>query len=74
MCASSLCCLSHLECLDPSEWSDLDNIEDVVDNELLLLSKPWSKEGEGTFGVRGLWSVHLLLCSWPLGGWQGDCG
>ena len=43
MCASSQCFLPHLECLDPSEWSDLDDIEGVVDNELLLLSKPWSK-------------------------------
>ena len=47
MHASSRCCLPHLECLDPSEQSDLDDIEDVVHNELLLLSKPWSREGEG---------------------------
>ena len=48
MCVSSLCHLPHLECLDPSDQSDLDNIEDiVVDNELLSLSKPWSGEGEG---------------------------
>ena len=47
MCASSWCLLPCLECCDLSEQSDLDNIEDVVDNELLLLSKPWSGEGEG---------------------------
>ena len=47
MHVSSLCHLSHLECLDLSDWSDLDDIEDVVDNKLLLLSKPWSGEGEG---------------------------
>ena len=42
--------LPHLECLDPSEWSDWDDIEDAVDNELLSLSKPWSGEGEGNLG------------------------
>ena len=47
MHVSSQCHLPHLECLDPSEWSDLDDIEDVIDNELLSLSKPWSREGEG---------------------------
>ena len=50
MHASSWCHLACLECLDPSEWSDLDDIEDVVDNELLSLSKPWSREGEGNQG------------------------
>ena len=50
MCVSSQCCLPHLECLDPSEWSDLDDIEDVIDNELLSLSKPESREGEGNLG------------------------
>ena len=57
MQASSQCHLPHLECLDPSDQSDLDNIEDVVDNELLLLSKPWSGEGEGNRGDQGLWSL-----------------
>ena len=47
MQASSRCCLPHLKCFDPSDWSDLDVIEDIVDNELLLLSKPQSGEGEG---------------------------
>ena len=50
MCASSWCHLPHLECLDPSEQSDLDNIEDIVDNELLSLLKPQSGEGEGNLG------------------------
>ena len=68
MCASSWCCLPHLEHLDLSEQSDLDNIEEVVDNELLLLLKPWSREGEGNHGDRGLWSLHLLLHSRPLEG------
>ena len=42
--------LPHLECLDLSEWSDLDNIKEVIDNELLSLSKPWSGEGKGNLG------------------------
>ena len=50
MCVSSQCHLPRLEHLSPSEWSDLDDIEDVVDNELLSLSKPWSGEGEGNLG------------------------
>ena len=37
---SSQCHLPHLECLDLSEQSDPDDIEDVIDNELLSLSKP----------------------------------
>ena len=73
MCASSRCRLPHLECLDPSEQSDLDNIEDV-DNKLLSLSKPQSREGEGNPGDWGLWSLHLLLHSQPLEGRQDDCG
>ena len=47
MHASSGCHLPHLECFNPSEWSDLDNIEHIVDNELLSLSTPQSVEGEG---------------------------
>ena len=47
MCTSSWCHLPCLEHLGLSEQSDLDDIEDVVDNELLLLSKPWSGEGKG---------------------------
>ena len=48
MHVSSWYLLSHLEHLDLSEWSDWDNTEDDIDNELLLLSKPWSGEGEET--------------------------
>ena len=72
MWASSQCCLSHLECLDPSDQSDLDDIEDSVDNELLLLSKPWSGEGERNQSDQGLWSLQCLLCSQSLEGQQGD--
>ena len=46
MCVSSQCHLPHLECLDSSEWSDLDNTEDIIDNQLLSLSKPRSGEGK----------------------------
>ena len=49
MCASQ-CCLPRLECLDLSERSDLDDTEDVVDNKLLSVSKPWSGEGNGNLG------------------------
>ena len=48
MCASSWCHLPHLEYLDPSDQSDLDNIEDIVDSELLSVSTPQSREGEGS--------------------------
>ena len=50
MCVSSWCLLPRLECLDPSEWSDQDDIEDAIDSELLSLLKPWSGEGEGNLG------------------------
>ena len=42
--------LPHLECLDLSEQSDLDDIKDIIDNELLSLSKLQSGEGEGNLG------------------------
>ena len=48
MHASFWYCLPHLEYRDPSDWSDLDDIKAVVDNELLSLSKPLSWEGEET--------------------------
>ena len=35
MSVSSQYCLRYLECLDLSEWSDLDDIKEVIDNELL---------------------------------------
>ena len=47
---SSQHCLPHLEHLDPSDQSDLDNIEEVVNSELWSLSNPWSGEGEGNRG------------------------
>ena len=50
MHVSSQTLLPHLEHLDPPEWSDWDDIEDAVDNELPSLSKPWSGEGEGNLG------------------------
>ena len=68
MCVSSWCHLPHLECLDSSEQSDLDDTEDVINNELLSLLKPWSGEGEGNLGNWGLRSLHHLLCLWPLDG------
>ena len=74
MHVSSWCHLPHLECLDSSEWSDLDDIKDVIDNELLLLSKPQSREGKGNLGNWSLWSLHCLLHSWPLDGLQGEGG
>ena len=36
MCVSSQCCLSHLECLDLCDQSNLDDIEDVIDKELSI--------------------------------------
>ena len=71
---SSQCHLPRLECLDPSEWSDLDDIEDVIDNKILSLLKPWSGEDEGNLGDLGLWSLLLLLCSQPLEDRQGVQG
>ena len=50
MCVSSRCLLFCLECLDPSEQSDWDDIEDAINNELLSLSKPQSGGGEGNLG------------------------
>ena len=40
MHVSSWCHLPCLECLDLSERSNVDDIEDIIDNELLSLSKP----------------------------------
>ena len=44
---SSQCHLPPLGCQDPSDLSDLDNIKGAIDNELLSLSNPQSREGEG---------------------------
>ena len=72
ICISSRCLLPHLECLDPSEQSNRDDIEDAVDIELLSLLKPWSGEGEGNWGNQGHWSLYLLLCPQPLEGHRGS--
>ena len=50
MQVSSQHLLPCLECLDLSEPSDQDDIEDVIDNELLSLLKSQSGEGEGNLG------------------------
>ena len=42
-----------------------------MDIELLSLLKPQSGEGEGNWGDRGHWSLHLLLCPWPVEGHWG---
>ena len=68
MHVSSWCCLPHLEHLDSSKWSDLDDTEDIIDNEPLSLLKPWSGEGKGNLGDWGLWSLHCLLHLQPLDG------
>ena len=47
---SSQCHLPHLECLDLSDQSDLDDIEEAVNNDLQLLSNPRSWEGERNQG------------------------
>ena len=47
---SSQCHPPHLQCLDPSDQSDLDNIEEAINNELQSLSNPQSGEGEGNWG------------------------
>ena len=35
MRVSSRCLLPHLECPEPSEWSDWDDMEDAVEIELI---------------------------------------
>ena len=50
MYISSQCLLPHLECLDLSEQSNQDDIEDTMDIKLLSFSKPQSGEGEGNRG------------------------
>ena len=49
--------LPCLECLDLSHQSDLDDIEEAVNNELMSLLNPWSGEGKGNQGDQGLWSL-----------------
>ena len=46
MHVSSWCLLPHLECLDLSEWSDQNDIEEAIDNELpITFETTWSGEG-----------------------------
>ena len=66
MWASSQCCLPHLEYLDPSDWSELDDIKDVVDNELLLLLISQSGKGEGS---QGDWGLTFPGSTGPMGWW-----
>ena len=57
---------------DPSYLSDMEDMDEAVDNELLLLLNPRSREGDGNWGGGNLWSLHCLLQFWPLGDWHGD--
>ena len=45
---SSRCCLPHQECQDPSDLSDMDDIKESINNELLSLVNPQSGEGDGS--------------------------
>ena len=73
MCVSSLYLLPHLVCLDLSELSNWEDMEDAMDMELLSLSKPRSGEGDGDLGNCSHCSLHLLLCPHPLEGHRGVC-
>ena len=70
MCSILLCCLPLQEHSDTSDLSDMDDINEAVDKELLLLSNPWSKEGDSNQCSGCLWSLWCLLWSWPL---EGQC-
>ena len=59
-------------CWEPSDWSDSDDIDEVVNTKLLSFSNPQSGEGDGSGGGRSPWSLLCLLQFWPLGGQQGD--
>ena len=73
MWVSSWCLLPHLECPEPSEWSNRDDMEDAMEIELLSLSKPRSGEGDWNLGDCSLWSLLFLLCTQPWKGCQGVC-
>ena len=81
MQVSFRCLLPHLECPEPSEWSDWDDMEDTIEIELLSLSNPRSSKGDGNLGDRGLWSpggealvvLNLKGC-WAGGFTQGHPG
>ena len=65
MRVSSQCLLPCLECPEPSEQSDWDDMEDTIGIELLSLSNPRSSEGDGNLGDCSLCSLLLLLCPQP---------
>ena len=44
---SSWCHLPHPECWDPCDLSDMNDIEEAIDNEFLSLLNPQSGEGDG---------------------------
>ena len=63
---SSQCCLHLQGHEDPSDLSDLDDIEEAIDNELPSLSNPQSGEGKGTkvmeaFGLSDICYVPSFL-------------
>ena len=47
----------------PSDLSDMDDINEAINNELLSLSNPRSGEGDGNQGGESLWSLQCLLQS-----------
>ena len=69
---SSQCHLPHWECWDPSHLSDMDDIDEAINNELLSLSNPQSGEGDGNQDSGSLWSIQCLLQSWPLRSHHGN--
>ena len=54
---SSWCHLPCWEHQDPSDLSDMDDINEAIDNELLSLSNPQSGEGDGNQGSGSLQSL-----------------
>ena len=58
---SSLCHLPCQECWDPSDLSDLDNMEEAIDNELQSLSNPQSGDGDGNQGDGGPCNIYCGL-------------
>ena len=66
----------HLPCQehwDTSNLSDIDGLDEAVDNKLLLLPNLQFREGDGNLGGC-LWSFLHLLWSCPLGGQCGTGG
>ena len=69
---SSQCHLPCWEGWDPSDLSDMEDINEAINNKLLSLLNPRSREGDGNQGAGSLWSLWHLLQSWPLGGQHGS--